>query len=171
MRWLSVFVVVLALCVVAVGCGGSDESASGDTTLTETTTTDETTTDTAEETTDETDVSSILGDEDCLALASAGAAFAQAVAGTASTEESTDALDELASKVPDEIRSDVELLAQGFADYAAEVEDIGIDAGATPSAEQLEQLKAATLSFGSQPGLAAAMQRLDAWTQENCPSG
>ena len=80
MRWLSVLVVAFAL--VSAGCGGgNDESAAStetttteETTTTDTTTSDETTTDGS---TDTTDLSGILGDEDCLALASVGATMAQ----------------------------------------------------------------------------------------------
>ena len=172
MRWLTVVLVVLTLALVGAGCGGGDDesSASGDTSVTETitedTTTDETTT--AEETTDDTDLSGLLADEDCLALASAGAAFAQAFAGAGATnDESAAALEELASKVPDEIKADVETLGQALAEYAAELEGIGVQAGATPSAEQLQQLQAALASL-DQEELTAASERLEAWSQENC---
>ena len=162
MRWLALLVMALAL--VAVGCGGSDDDSSAvdETTVEETTTTDDTTSD---ETTD-TDLSGVLGDEDCLALAGVGASIAQAFSGAVDSGDEAD-LDELASKVPEEIRADVETLAQALATYSAEIEDIGIEAGATPSAEQLQQLQAALASL-DQEGLTAASQRLEAWAQENC---
>ncbi len=109
----------------------------------------------------------MLEDEDCLALASAGAAFAQVFGGTEPNDESAAALEELASKVPEEIRADVETLGQALAEYAAELEDIGLEAGATPTAEQLQQLQAALASF-DQTELTAASQRLEAWSKENC---
>ena len=120
MRWLSVLVVAVAL--VAAGCGGgNDESAASTETTTEetttssdTTTSDETTTDGS---TDTTDLSGILGDEDCLALASVGATMAQAFSGASgSTDDNTAELEALADKVPDEIKADVQVLAQAFAD-------------------------------------------------------
>jgi hypothetical protein len=164
MRWLALLVMALAL--VAVGCGGSDDDSSAvdetTTTVEETTTTDDTTSD---ETTD-TDLSGVLGDEDCLALAGVGASIAQAFSGAVDSGDEAD-LDELASKVPEEIRADVETLAQALATYSAEIEDIGIEAGATPSAEQLQQLQAALASL-DQEGLTAASQRLESWAQENC---
>jgi hypothetical protein len=168
-RWLSVFVAVLALCVVAVGCGGSDESASGDTTATETTT-DETTTD--ETTTDGTtpDLSGVFADEDCLALVAAAASFSQAFAGASGTADQTNAFEDLADKVPDEIKADVQVLADAYAEYAAEIKGIGLEAGQTPSAEQLQQLQAALASFDQQ-GVSEASERLSAWAQTNCPSG
>jgi ABC-type glycerol-3-phosphate transport system substrate-binding protein len=168
MRWLSILVVALAL--VAAGCGGSDnESAASDETTVEETLTEETTTEeTTTEETGGTDLSGILGDEDCLALASVGATMAQAFAGAAgTTDDSSDELEELASKVPDEIKADVETLAQAFATYATELQDIGIEAGATPNADQLQQLQAAIASL-DQEELTAASQRIEAWSKENC---
>lgn len=163
MRWLSIL--VLALALVAAGCGGSDnESAASDETTVEETLTEETTT----EETGDTDLSGILGDEDCLALASVGATMAQAFAGAAgASDDNSDELAELASKVPDEIKADVETLAQAFATYANELTDIGIEAGATPNADQLQQLQAAIASL-DQEELTAASQRIEAWSKENC---
>lgn len=167
MRWLSIL--VLALALVAAGCGGSDDesSASDETTIEETTTTDDTTTDdtTTDESTD-TDLSGVLGDEDCLALAGVGASIAQAFSGAVDSADEAD-LEELASKVPEEIRADVETLAQALATYSEEIQDIGIEAGATPSAEQLQELQTAIASL-DQEELTAASQRLEAWSQENC---
>jgi hypothetical protein len=173
-RWLSVFVVVVVLSVAAVGCGGSDESASGDTTATETTTTTEETT-TEETTTDGTttdgtgDLSGVFADEDCLALVAAAASFSQAFAGATGTTEQTNAFQELVDKVPDEIKADVQVLAEAYAKYAAEIKDIGLEAGQTPSAAQLQQLQAAVASFDEQ-GVSEASERLSTWAQTNCPS-
>jgi len=166
MRWLAVL--VLALTLVAAGCGGSDESAATDETTVEETTTEETTTEetTTEGSTNTTDLSGILGDEDCLALASVGATFAQAITG-ATDEEAAAAFRKLADEVPDEIKADVQVLADWFADYAAKLKDIGIEAGQTPSADQLQQLQVALVAT-NQEELTAASQRLEAWTQANC---
>ena len=172
MRWLSIL--VLAVALVAAGCGGDDDSssASDDTTieetLTEDTATDEETTteDTADETTD---LAGVLEDEDCLALASAGSAFAQAFSGTG-TPEDAEAFQELADSVPDEIKADVQVLAEAFATYSEELQDIGLEAGATPTAEQLQQLQAALASI-DQAEVTAASERLGTWAEENCASG
>lgn len=175
MRWLTIVLAALTLVVVGAGCGGGDDesSASGDTTVAETITEDTTTEDTTtdEDTTDDTDLSGVLADEDCLALAAVGASFAQAFAGASGTSnEDSAALDELADKVPDEIKADVQAVSDAYADYAAELQDIGIEAGQTPSAEQLQQLQAAAASL-SQPGVSEANERLSAYAETNCPNG
>ena len=168
LRWLSILVVALAL--VAAGCGGSGNgsTAADETTTEETTTTDETTTEesTDTESTDTTDLSGALGNEDCVALAGVGASIAQAFSGAVDSGEQAD-LDALASKVPEEIRADVRTLAQALATYSAKIKDIGIEPGATPSAAQLQQLQAAITSL-DQTELTAASQRLEAWSKENC---
>jgi hypothetical protein len=170
MRWLSILVVAVAL--VAAGCGGgNDESAaSTETTTEETTTTSDTTT--SDETatdgsTDTTDLSGILGDEDCLALASVGATMAQAFAGASGSTDNSAELENLASKVPDEIKADVQVLAQAFATYSAKLKDVGVEAGKTPTADQLQQLQAAIASLDQQE-LTAASQRIEAWSKKNC---
>ncbi|HEX2427237.1 MAG TPA: hypothetical protein VHI53_04880 [Gaiellaceae bacterium] len=171
MRWLSLLVVTLAL--VTAGCGGGDNesAASDEATATETTTTEESTsteTTTEETSTGTTDLSSILGDEDCLALASVGATIAQAFAGAnGTTNANTDELETLADKVPDEIKADVQTLAQAFSTYAAKLKDIGIEPGSTPTADQLQQLQAAIASLDQQQ-LTAASNRIEAWAKANC---
>ena len=170
MRWLSIL--VLAVALVAAGCGGgNDESAaSTETTTEETTTSDTTTADeaTTDGSTDTTDLSGILGNEDCLALASVGATMAQAFAGASgSTNDNSAELEDLASKVPDEIKADVQVLAQAFATYSAKLKDIGVEAGKTPTADQLQQLQAAIASLDQQE-LTAASQRIEAWSKKNC---
>ena len=167
MRWLSIL--VLALALVAAGCGGGDDdsSASGDTTVEETTTT----TDTSEGTTTD-DGSGATGDfdfadEDCQALLGVGATIAAAFSGTG--DANTDELEELATKVPDEIEADVETLAQAFSAYAQKLQDVGIEAGATPTAAQVQELQTAIASL-DQDELTAASQRIEAWAQQNCQS-
>jgi hypothetical protein len=164
MRWLAVVLVALAL--VAAGCGGGDnESAGSDDTTTEATLTE--TTSESSETTGSGDVEDILGDEDCLALAGVGATIAQAFAGAADGTASTEELAELADKVPDEIQADVQTLAAAFGEYADKIKDIGISPGSTPNAEQLQELQAAISSL-DQKELTAASERIQAWATENC---
>lgn len=168
MRWLSILVVALAL--VAAGCGGSDgETAASDETTVEETLTDETTIgETATEETGETDAAGILDDEDCLALMSIGMSIGAALAGTTDGIASTDELQELAGKVPEEIKADVETVVPAYVAFLAELEEIGLEAGATPSAEQAQRLQAATAALSTEE-VAAASQRLETWSKEHCP--
>jgi hypothetical protein len=162
MRWLALLVLSIAL--VAAGCGGgSNESAA--TTTTETTTTESTSTE--DTSTGTTDLSGILNDKDCLALAGIGATIAQAFSGATGGNANTEELQQLVDKVPDEIQADVQTLADAFGQYAAKLKDIGIKSGSTPSAAQLQQLQAAIASLDQQK-LTAASNHIEAWAKDNC---
>ena len=166
MRLLSIL--VLALALVAAGCGGGDDesSASDEPTIEETTTDDTTAEETTDDDTTEPDLSGVLEDEDCLALAGVGASIAQAFSGAADSG-SEDDLEELASKVPEEIRADVEVLARALAEYSEKLQEIGVEAGATPTAAQVQELQAAIASLDQQE-LTGASERIQAWATENC---
>jgi hypothetical protein len=165
MRWLAVL--ALALALVAAGCGGDDESSASDEPTVEETTTDETT---EETTTDDagtdTDADFDFTDEDCQALVAAGASLGQAFTGGASSEAG-EAFTELMERVPDEIEDDVQVLADWFEEYATELQNIGLEAGQTPTAEQVTQLQAAIANLDSDE-VTAASERLGTWAQENC---
>ena len=172
MRWLSILVIALAL--VAAGCGGSDDdsSASDDTTVEETltteTTTDETTTDDGST---DTDADFNFADEDCRSLVAAfvavGSALSSAGADSDDLAEQTEAFAALADDVPEEIRADVETLAAAYGQYAEVLQDAGIEPGEIPTAEQAQQLPEALESVGT-ADVSAASERLGAWTNENC---
>lgn len=165
MRWLVLLVAVLAL--VAVGCGGSDDepSAADETAVEETTTSsDETSSD---------DVDAFdFADEDCRALVAAFVGLSSAFTGAA-TGAGTDFSDEieefteLADKVPDEIRADVETLAAVYGEYIDVIQDAGIEPGTVPTAEQAQRLQEALQDVGD-ADVSAAGERLSAWTTENC---
>jgi ABC-type Zn uptake system ZnuABC Zn-binding protein ZnuA len=164
MRWLALLVLSLAL--VAAGCGGGSNEAAA-TTTTETTTTESTSTE--DTSTGTTDLSGILDNKDCLALAGIGATIAQALSGATGGTTNTEDLQQLVDKVPDEIQADVQTLADAFGQYAAKLKDIGIKAGSTPSAAQLQQLQAAIASLDQQK-LTAASNHIEAWAKDNCQS-
>ena len=174
MRWLTIVALALAaFALVGAGCGGDDEESASDATELTDTLMDETTTDddTDETTTDDdTDLSGVFEDEDCLALVAAVSSFAQAFGGQGVTDETEEAFAELAEKVPDEIEADVQVLAAAYTDFAAELEDIGLESGETPDAEQLQEMQAALASFGDE-GVTEASERVSGWAQTNCASG
>jgi hypothetical protein len=72
---------------------------------------------------------------------------------------SQDGLDELADAAPEEIRADIETLAQALATLA---EQVGDD-------PDLFELKAALESL--KPKTEAAEKHLDTWEQKNCKGG
>jgi hypothetical protein len=165
-RWLSIL--VLALALVAAGCGGDDDSsASADTTIEETTTADTTDETTTDETTDEGSGASDFdfADEDCQALLGAAAAFSQAFTGAGG--DGGEAFAELQERVPDEIKADVQVLAEWYSEYASRLEDIGLQPGETPTAEQLQQLQQAIAGLDSAE-VTEASQRLSTWAEQNC---
>jgi hypothetical protein len=164
---LLTLAVVLLLALAGAGCGGGDEATSDtDTVVTETT--GETTT---EETTDETET----GDEDtfvagdCQEVIAASQALGQAsaAAGADLDVESGDAFAEFVEEAPEEIRADVQLMAEYYDEYIAAVRDVGIEPGETPTPEQISELSQIYASADFQ-AYAAAAQRFNAWAAQNC---
>ena len=170
MRWLSIL--ALALALVAAGCGGDDDdsSASDTTTIEETTdtTSDETTTDDDTATTGDFD----FADEDCRGLVAAflgvSQAFAAAAGGSSEElQEQAEAFSEFADDVPEEIRADVQTLAEAYGQYIDVLQEAGLQPGEIPSAEQAQELSDALQSVGT-ADVNAASERLGTWTSENC---
>ena len=170
MRWLSIL--VLALALVAAGCGGGDdESSASDTTTVEETTTDttaETTTDDGAATSGDFD----FADEDCRGLVAAYLGISQAFAAAASgsneeLEEQAEAFSEFADDVPEEIQADVQTLADAYGQYIQVLQDAGIEPGEIPTAAQAQELQTALQAVGT-ADVTAASERLSAWTTENC---
>jgi hypothetical protein len=170
MRWLSIL--VLALALVAAGCGGGDDdSSASDTTTVEETTTEETT----EETTDDGTATSgdfDFADEDCRGLVAAFLGVSQAFAAAAGgsneeLQEQAEAFSEFADDVPEEIRADVQTLADAYGQYIDVLQDAGLQPGELPTAEQAQQLQDALQAVGT-ADVTAASERLGTWTTENC---
>jgi hypothetical protein len=173
---LLTLAVVLVLAVAAAGCGGDDDESSGDgdtvtlETTTDETTTDETTTDetTTDETTDET-IGDSLASEDCQELISASAALGTAFSGVQGEDldESTEAFDRYADSAPEEIRADLQIMADTYREYIEAIQDIGLDAGETPSPEQAAEFQQALTSIDTTE-FSAASQRFTTWAAANC---
>ncbi len=166
MRWLSIL--VLALALVAAGCGGGDDdSSAADTTTVEETTTEETTDD-GTATTGDFD----FADEDCRGLVAAFLGVSQAFAAAAGgsneeLQEQAEAFSDFADDVPEEIRADVQTLADAYGQYLDVIQEAGIQPGEIPTAEQAQELSDALQAVGT-ADVTAASERLGTWTTENC---
>ena len=170
MRWLSIL--VLAVALVAAGCGGDDDSSASDTTTIEGTTTDTTTEETTTDDGAATSGDFDFADEDCRSLVAAylgiSQAFGAAAAGSNDDlEEQAEAFAEFADDVPDEIRADVQTLADAYGQYIQVIQDAGLEPGEIPTAEQAQELQEALQAVGT-ADVTAASERLSAWTTENC---
>src|SRR6185436_5449344 len=160
MRWLALLVCAFAL--VAAGCGGgSDESAATTETTTETTTSDTTTSEETTTSADTTGGTFNWTSEDCQSLVKAYVGLSAAV-GAASTGQDVSPQIEQFSKyvdeVPEEIRADVQTIASAYGEFATKLKDLGYKPGDVPTAEQLQQLQAASDSLG--PDIQAAGERV-----------
>jgi hypothetical protein len=164
MRWLTL---LMALALVASGCGGSDtESATSDETTLEETVAEETA---GESTTDEsaaegTDLSGVLTADECI-VAYVGWSIWQSFG--------FDVESGVANKVPDEIKADVDAVARALVKYSAKFddqfppEDLGIPPGHTPLDNEQARFWGAIDSLDEEE-LTPAFRRLEAWAQENC---
>lgn len=171
-RRLSILLVALVLAVAAAGCGGgNDESASGDTTTTETVTEDTTTDETTTESTDtDTDATFNWASEDCQNLMKAYVGLSAAIGAASGGQDVSgdiEAFAKYADEVPDEIKADVQTLASAYGAFLDDLEDLGLKPGQIPSADQMQALEAASKSLGDSD-VQAASERLNAWTTANC---
>lgn len=169
LRWLSILIVALAL--VAAGCGGGDEEASPvDETTVEETTTEATTEEATTETSDETDGAFAWASEDCQSLVKAYVGLSAAIAAASGGQDVSGDIEEFAKyvdEVPEEIRADVETIAAAYGTFVDELESLGYTPGEIPSADQLQALQEASQSIGTAE-VQAASESLTAWTEQNC---
>ena len=163
---------------MGAGCGGGDDESSGDTTeTTEETFTFDTTTDETETETDgtdtdgtDTDATGGLATGECQELVDASAQLSQAFGSAGASGDlgdSSEVFDELADRAPEEIRADFQILAEAYSEYADVLGDVDLQAGETPSAEDLQALQEA-LSSIDQAEVTAASQRISEWATANC---
>jgi ABC-type glycerol-3-phosphate transport system substrate-binding protein len=172
---------VLALGLVAAGCGGdSASSAADDTTVetsgsvddstTEESTAEEVTTETEEATTeDTTDVD--LGDlgGKCKDFAGTSAELAKAFGSANGPQDLGNVkkfFDEFAKDAPDEIKDDFATLAEAIGAMASALEGVDLSS-TTPNPETLQKLQEA-LSSVDQTKLQEAQANITAWTKANC---
>jgi phage host-nuclease inhibitor protein Gam len=107
----------------------------------------------------------------CKSLVEAGQAFSAAIASAGGSdndlEAAAKAYQEFAAKAPAELKDDFKVLADIITKYAAELKDLDLKPGATPTADQLAKLTKLGQSFnGADVQKAAAA--VAAWAQKNC---
>jgi hypothetical protein len=173
-RRLTVLLLAV-LALLAAGCGGDDSneaSSDTDTAIVEQTTGEDTSEDATETSAGEAtetnaeDETTVSGE--CAELAGLGTKIAQAISGSnADVEQASKLFDELASKVPEEIRADFQVIAKNFSKIAEKLKDLNLSAGGTPSPEDLAKLQELTASLSS-PEVTAAGQRIQDWAEKNC---
>ena len=168
-RIAALLIAVLAL--VAAGCGGSSsDEASSDTettVATETTATDDmTATDDDSETSTDVDLGNLSGE--CAQFAGISSTLAQSLSGQdANIEDAAKAFDEIADKVPDEIKDDYQVIAENFSKIAEALKGVDLASGQTPSPEALAKLQELSASMDSAE-VQQASQHIEAWVQEHC---
>jgi hypothetical protein len=166
---LLTLAVVLVFALAAAGCGGGDDDEAGgdEATITFETTTDETTTD--ETTTDDDTTGDSLASGECQELISASAALGSAFSGVEDSDldESSEAFTRFAGEAPEEIRADLELMAETYEEYVDAIGEIGLEPGETPSSEQALELQQALASIDLEE-FTAASQRFTTWAATNC---
>ena len=108
-----------------------------------------------------------LGGE-CLKFADLGTKLQSAFgSGSGDIDDVSDVFDELADRVPEEIRDDYQVLADNFKEFAEALEGVDLSSGATPDAETLAKLQQAASSM-DQPEVRQASENIEAWVSENC---
>jgi hypothetical protein len=175
-----------ALLVFAfAGCGGDDNSASGDTTATETTTTEETTTDTettetetteTETTEDEgTDTTEASGDfatsANCREFAQIGTKISEALSGTEATDldQAKAAFDDLTAAAPDEIKDDFEVIADAYSKMVDALQGVDLS-NPNPDPATLQKLTQLGQEL-DQAKLTQASTNISTWARDNCGTG
>lgn len=159
-RWLALLAIMI---LVIAACGGDDsDSGSGDEseetteetsdeteeTSDETADTDGETDDTEGETDDDDVASGDCGDfaEDLEALEDAGASADDPAAAIAALQDSADAFQDAVDSAPEEIRDDVQVLADAFSSIADDLEDLDLEA--LENTDDPEDLAAAFAALG-----------------------
>ena len=162
------------LALAAAGCGGSDSSSEGaadETTLEATTAAEETTSVDDSTSTDAAGIGELSGE--CLDLAGVGAkvseAFDAAGSGSGDLAATADAFDEFVAAAPDEIKDDLQVIAERFAEIAEALKGVDLTSG-TPSAEDLQKLQEVGSSLDNAE-LKQASENIEAWVNENCKTG
>jgi hypothetical protein len=168
-------------------CGGGDGEATETTVATETTTAEETPTteattspdSTEAEQPDDSDGDGVSGlSTVCLeatqamgaAMASYSTGVAGAMGGTLDGEElqqAADQLEAMASAAPDEIRDDLQVIAEELGAFYTALAETGYTGTGTPTPDQIAQLEGLADAI-DQDRFEAASDNVNAWFESNC---
>ena len=103
------------------------------------------------------------------AFAALSAAVGSAGTGNESgAEDSARLFSEFADKAPEEIQDDIRVLASAYQAFIQELGDLGVQAGGTPSADQIQKLAQASEKLNT-PEITAASEHFNSWATTNCP--
>jgi len=166
--WKLAALLLAAFALLAAGGGGDDSdeaSDAADTTVVETDSMDDTD-DTDTTATATGDADEVLGGE-CAEFAGLGAKLQSAFGVGGDVDSASEVFDELADRVPEEIRDDYRVLADNFRQFADALEGVDLTSGETPSPETLAKLQEAAAAM-DQPEIQQASDNIEAWVQENC---
>jgi hypothetical protein len=178
MRRIGIAGAALVLMLAGAGCGGSNDAANdaaGEDTITEESTSTGTSASTEEVSTEGTtdtvdNVGGLSGE--CKDLVDASQAFGAAVSsslgsGDSGLGEIADLYKAFADNAPDDLKDDFETLADVMAGYANALADLDLQAGETPSADQIAELTKLGQSL-STAEVQQATEAISTWTEENC---
>ncbi|MFN0152931.1 MAG: hypothetical protein ACKVUT_00960 [Gaiella sp.] len=178
-RWKLLTLLALltaALALVGAGCGGggSDETTAIEETagsgITESTPEEPEPTETVD--TEPPTETSGSGTVDCAEMRSAEQEYAKAIAGASGTDPASiitayETFEGIVDRMPEEIRGDFQILADGFRAYADLLKSVDFASGETPDAETVAKIQ--ELFTGEQATKAQqALERITAWQLANC---
>jgi hypothetical protein len=150
-------VVVLALVVVGAGCGDGDEKA-GETTTVEVAKTETNASD---------DARDAFECDDIVEATQRLGVLASTASGADEAEETAALVEEIIATAPAEIRADVRILADAYAESVDMVAGLELEPGFESEPESIAKLQEAFASL-DRPEVTAASERLSTWTTENC---
>lgn len=147
-RKLLALTILLALTLLAAGCGGGDGSSNGSAM-------------TANQCRELEQTATRVGEQFSAALTGAG--------GKTDVQEAARLFDEVTSKAPEEIRPDFQTINVAFSKLAGALEGVDLSGGKQPDAATIQRLQKVTSEINTTK-LDQASRRISAWAQENCKS-
>jgi hypothetical protein len=137
-----------------------------DTTATDTSASDTTTSGT--DTSAGAAIAALASSGNCKSLSDLGASFASAFSGTNSDpEKEAQAFQQMVDAAPDEIKGDMQVIADDFSKIADALKGVDLSSGKTPDAQALAKIAALQGSIDQQK-LQQAETHITAWATANC---